>query len=198
MKADSEGYVRVANVYRQKHLSDLSHVRRRVASLVSSINARLPPQISPSTPPSSSTPGPVGELPEWTGPVAVKDDEVERWCKNAAFVRVLRYRRVREEVEGGVDAGVAAHHLSTTPPPPFLYYVLLRATDRFFAVHHRYPGADSADVEMDMALLKKQVNSVLAGWGVQGASVGDEYVHEIVRSGASELHAVASLMGGVV
>ncbi|KXS14290.1 Nedd8 activating enzyme E1 subunit 1 [Gonapodya prolifera JEL478] len=195
MKADTGKYVELATIYRQKHLSDLASIRTRVASVVSQINS-LPRSTSTSSIDSAPPPA-VGETREWAGSVQVKDEEIERWCKNASQVVVKRYKRVKDELgEAGVEAGEPARHLSQ-PDSPFLHYVLLRAVDRFRDVHHRFPGVLADEVEPDIRLLKKQVQELLKGWGSQGVTVPDEYVHETVRCGAAELHAIAALIGGI-
>lgn len=48
-----------------------------------------------------------------------------------------------------------------------------------------------------MALLKAIVASVSADSGVGAAAVSDDLIEEIVRFGASELHVVAAIMGGI-
>jgi len=80
-----------------------------------------------------------------------------------------------------------------------VYYVLLRAVDRFYLTHSRYPGFfnDKLELETDISILKSYVTLQLTEWGIPPSTVKDEPIHEMCRFGASELHNVAALIGGV-
>ena len=43
------------------------------------------------------------------------------------------------------------------------------------------------------------LNEMMRGWGIPGAAeaISEDYIQEICRCGAAELHSVASYMGGV-
>ncbi|KAI8806865.1 hypothetical protein BJ742DRAFT_773638 [Cladochytrium replicatum] len=58
-------------------------------------------------------------------------------------------------------------------------------------------GALEDDVDGDIGLLKKMVVGLLNSWGLSGSSIGDDHIHEMVRAGASELHSIAAIMGGI-
>lgn len=48
-----------------------------------------------------------------------------------------------------------------------------------------------------MVQLKANLVAVAAEAGVSAAGVSDDYVGEVVRFGAGELHVVAAIMGGI-
>lgn len=57
--------------------------------------------------------------------------------------------------------------------------------------------ADGSELEEDVALLKATVGSITADASVGTATVSDDLIEEMVRFGASELHVVAAIMGGI-
>jgi amyloid beta precursor protein binding protein 1 len=78
------------------------------------------------------------------------------------------------------------------------WYVVLRAVDRFYAAHGRLPGWTNEQVLADVPLLKAEVEGLLKELSLDTSLVSEAVVHETCRFGGSELHNVASLMGGVV
>ena len=52
-------------------------------------------------------------------------------------------------------------------------------------------------VEEDAVNLKASIASVAADYSVSHSSISEDYIGEIVRYGASELHLVAAIMGGM-
>jgi hypothetical protein len=77
-------------------------------------------------------------------------------CRNARNLRVIRYRSLAEEVKGEGARGEALAGWLTeegTAANASLY-VLLRACDRFFVTHGRFPGVLEGEVDEDMMQLK--------------------------------------------
>lgn len=68
---------------------------------------------------------------------------------------------------------------------------------RFALTHGRYPGAYDSSVEDDVPLLKAAAQQVLGELGAGNGQVQDDYVAEMVRLGAAELHVVGAVMGGM-
>lgn len=66
-------------------------------------------------------------------------DEIERFCKNCGFLRVIRYRPLASEYGGDVRAAMLDSQISDAESPA-VWYVMLRAVDMFYAAHKRYPG----------------------------------------------------------
>ena len=78
-------------------------------------------------------------------------------------------------------------------------YVLLRAAHAFRAERSSWPG-EGDDVDADVPVLKQFVVEALKEAGLNGGAsppIDDDYIGEFCRWGGSELHAVASLIGGV-
>ncbi|KAJ3037594.1 NEDD8-activating enzyme E1 regulatory subunit [Rhizophlyctis rosea] len=171
MKADTESFVTLQTIYRTKAREDSKAVQRRVAALLTSVGR-----------PSD----------------AIAADEIDMFCKYSAHLKVIRYRSLQEEYTPKTvkshEIGRWLHDLEDN----IVYYVLHRAVDRFYETHKRYPGYHNQEVETDVGILKKTVTSLLNEWQLSGTTISDDHVHEIVRAGASEIHTVAALLGGIV
>ncbi|KAI9016001.1 hypothetical protein DFJ74DRAFT_679151 [Hyaloraphidium curvatum] len=170
MKADTAKYVAMQTIYRQKAREDTERVVSRVQQLLQEIGR------------------PVDAVPV---------DEIERFCKNSAFLKVIRYRSLASEYGTDPRSSTIESQLSD-PESPLIWYALLRAVDLFYQTHKRYPGIYNEDVDADISLLKKEVVAAAQQMGISAAAISDDYIHECVRAGASELHNIAAFMGGVV
>lgn len=81
------------------------------------------------------------------------------------------------------------------PDSEIVLYLMLRAVDRFYKQHGRYPGVYNYQVEDDIGKLKSCLNGFLQEHGLS-VVVKDDYVQEFCRYGAAEPHAIAALVGG--
>ncbi|KAJ3291041.1 NEDD8-activating enzyme E1 regulatory subunit [Borealophlyctis nickersoniae] len=171
MKSDTESYVKLQTLYRTKAREDCNLVRNRVTSLLASIDKPAD---------------------------AITTDEIERFCKFSSHLKVIRYRSLREEYTLNTARSHNIGQWLQDLDSEIIYYVLLRAVDAFYETHKRYPGFHNEEVETDIGLLKKCVTALLAEWQITSATVSDDHIHEMVRAGASEIHTVAALHGGVV
>eukprot|EP00877_Chromochloris_zofingiensis_P006019 jgi/Chrzof1/1670/Cz10g16180.t1 len=131
----------------------------------------------------------------------ISHEAVRHLSKNARNIRVLRYRPLAEEVSGDVSSSsigsTLAAKLGGEEAANAALYILLRAVDRFYRTHGRHPGCYDSEVEDDVPLLKAAAQQILGELGVSGVSVQDDYVAEMCRFGASELHVVSAVMGGM-
>uniref|UniRef100_A0A3Q2YZE7 NEDD8-activating enzyme E1 regulatory subunit n=1 Tax=Hippocampus comes TaxID=109280 RepID=A0A3Q2YZE7_HIPCM len=156
MIADSQKFISLQNVYREKALQDAASVGRYVESLVQSV-----------------------------GMVR----------KNASFLRVVRCRSLAAEYN--VDS-VNRDEITScmdNPDSEMVFYLMLRAIDRFYQQHSRYPGVYNYQVEEDISKLKLCVTSLLQEYNLN-VNIKDDYVHEFCRYGAAEPHTVSAFMGG--
>ena len=130
--------------------------------------------------------------------------DVRHFCKHAAHIRVVRWLTLAEEDAwgGGCGAELARNLALEDTRACATLYVLHRAADVFRERYGRLPGTPlddpSTDLAEDVAKLKDVAAGVLAEVGVPG-SVGelDDLVVEHVRCGGGEVHAVASVVGGI-
>ena len=103
---------------------------------------------------------------------SISDEEIESFCKNAAYIEVVRYRSLQEEYIsdqkkedisnslGFLDALFQLVHstsfLTTVyctgrwtrdAEDSIAYYVLFRAMDRFYETFKRYPGMNLSSMQ---------------------------------------------------
>ncbi|XP_020344819.1 NEDD8-activating enzyme E1 regulatory subunit-like isoform X2 [Oncorhynchus kisutch] len=168
MIADSEKFINLQNVYREKAMQDASVVSKHVESLLQSVGK-----------PSES----------------ISEQDIKLFCKNAAFLRVVRCRSLAEEYSVETVNKDAITCSMDGADGEMVLYLMLRSVDRFYQQHSRYPGVYNYQVEEDISKLKLCVNSLLQEYGLN-VSVKDDYIHEFCRYGAAEPHTVASFLGG--
>uniref|UniRef100_A0A8D3CPK1 NEDD8-activating enzyme E1 regulatory subunit n=1 Tax=Scophthalmus maximus TaxID=52904 RepID=A0A8D3CPK1_SCOMX len=157
MIADSQKFISLQNIYREKAMQDTAAVSKHVERLLQSV-----------------------------GKVC---------CKNASFLRVVRCRSLAEEYS--VDS-VNKDEITScmdSPDSEMVFYLMLRAVDRFYQQHSRYPGVYNYQVEEDISKLKLCVNSLLQEYSLN-VNIKDDYIHEFCRYGAAEPHTVAAFLGG--
>ncbi len=128
-------------------------------------------------------------------------EDVKRFCKNAASVRLLRYSSYT-----AVPNKDALNDLVNDEDQPegrnVMWFLLLRAVAAFEAKHARLPGDTDASVAADVPLLRQELDSVVRELGIELSDEvkgqQDDFVQEMVRYGGSELHNIAAFQGGVV
>ncbi|XP_070575190.1 NEDD8-activating enzyme E1 regulatory subunit-like [Ptychodera flava] len=169
MTADSKRYIQLQNVYREQASQDYQAITGRVHHILNTLGLPLD---------------------------YVADSDIKLFCKNAHFVRVVRCRPLAQEYnpEKAKTADIATN--LENPDNEIVFYILLRAVDRFYSQYSRYPGFYDDQVEADIPKLKNCLNNILQEWGLSPSLIKDDYIHEMCRYGASELHTVAAFMGG--
>merc|ERR1712087_172647 len=78
-------------------------------------------------------------------------------------------------------------------------YVLLRAAQAYRAERSHWPGSEGVESEADVPVFKQFVNEVLKDLNMNGSvcPISDDLIHEFCRWGGAEMHAIASVMGGI-
>uniref|UniRef100_A0A3Q1C1Y7 NEDD8-activating enzyme E1 regulatory subunit n=1 Tax=Amphiprion ocellaris TaxID=80972 RepID=A0A3Q1C1Y7_AMPOC len=153
MIADSQKFINLQNVYREKALQDAAAVSKHVECLLQS----------------------VGKPPE-----SIAEKDIKLFCKNASFLRVVRCRSLAEEYS--VDS-VNKDEITScmdNPDSEMVFYLMLRAVDRFYQQHSRYPGVYNYQVEEDISKLKLSVNSLLQEYSF------NNFCHYVLGSAAQE------------
>jgi amyloid beta precursor protein binding protein 1 len=79
-------------------------------------------------------------------------------------------------------------------------YVALRAWQEFYSKTGRLPAAEEDTLESDLAEVREIALEYLKSVGYEGDFEGrlEQMVQELIRAGGSELHVIASLIGGIV
>ncbi|GAA5866109.1 hypothetical protein JCM8547_000601 [Rhodosporidiobolus lusitaniae] len=124
MKSHSSTYITLQNIYKKKAKEDCAEVRRLLDELCGRVGIE-------------------GGSQERVG-----EEELESFVKHAAWVKVIRGRRVKEEMaEGGSrikgrtgELVMSAYAQPLTDTSLFVY-LALRAADAFYLLHSRYPGS---------------------------------------------------------
>ncbi|KAM0786806.1 hypothetical protein ACM66B_002238 [Microbotryomycetes sp. NB124-2] len=181
MHADSKGYVKLQTLYKTKARQDLQLINDLLSELCTSLGI-VDPRLRFSA------------------------DQVETFVKHSAFLKVVRGRSLRQEVEeplikGKVEEIKMQPSFGEVTDDSLSVYIGLRAADKFFEMHGRYPGASEEDVDgtKDVAELGKLAQELLTSLG--GGEADDELnrvVAEICRAGGSDLPQMAALLGGMV
>ncbi|CAM9327233.1 unnamed protein product [Scytosiphon promiscuus] len=133
---------------------------------------------------------------------SIPKGEVEIFCKNARKLLTMTTRSVEEEYgsdtcnkdEISCELGDPYEVPEQTP---IVWYLALRAADAFKIKNGRYPGEEDEQVEGDGEELWKITQELLNGMGVETPHLTEKHAQEITRYGASELHNVASVVGGI-
>ncbi|KAG0357502.1 NEDD8-activating enzyme E1 regulatory subunit-like protein [Gamsiella multidivaricata] len=168
MKAQTDSYVTLQNIYKTKAKQDVQEVSRIVESLLESLGL---------------------------APGSISLQEIESFCKYSAFLKVIRYRSLEEEYHQSKTKQISSW--LSDPDSVFPFYVLLRASDSFHDDHGRYPG-EGEDWEDDVDQLHTNVTTLLQSWGIDKDAISKDLTYEICRYGNGSIHNIASFIGGVV
>jgi len=171
MTADTQTYISLQEVYQRKSQEDIDVILRYVAAALSS----------------------VGKSPN-----AISAEDIKLFCKNALYLRLVRTSSLNNEYAKETARKEDMANALEDPDSNLVYYFLLRAVDRFWADKGRFPGWQDDQVQSDISILKGYVVGLLSELGLNATAVSDKAVHEMCRFGASELHNIAALLGGVV
>ncbi|CAD5119102.1 DgyrCDS7747 [Dimorphilus gyrociliatus] len=166
MTSDSDSFIRLQQVYRNKASKDVEAVNKHLQNVVSNLSI----------------------------PCIISEAEIRNFCKNAAFLRVLRYRSISEEYNS--PSTIFLRQMAQRvedEDDDLVYYVLLRAVSRYYLCYSNYPGI--YEVEDDIMNLKSCVTRLLQQWKIT-CSIKDDLIHEFCRYGACEMHSIAAYMGG--
>eukprot|EP00405_Crypthecodinium_cohnii_P039630 CAMPEP_0206541038 /NCGR_PEP_ID=MMETSP0325_2-20121206/9369_1 /ASSEMBLY_ACC=CAM_ASM_000347 /TAXON_ID=2866 /ORGANISM="Crypthecodinium cohnii, Strain Seligo" /LENGTH=524 /DNA_ID=CAMNT_0054038889 /DNA_START=519 /DNA_END=2093 /DNA_ORIENTATION=- len=134
----------------------------------------------------------------------VSPDYVQRFCRNAQYAEVFRFRSLSEELQppvnvedGGPDWAEEIDDEESLIP----WYFALRAAERYRQEREHFPGAlagnGEAALSADVAALTQLASSIVDSYKVENLAVESKYLEEIVRYGGCELHTTSSVLGGI-
>lgn len=170
MTSSTEQYVNLQNIYQAKAEADFLAIERMARNTLKKIG-RDPNSIPRAT--------------------------IKSFCKNARKLKVCRYRPIEDEFNSPNLAELQKYLTDEDHSVAVGIYILLRAVDRFAANYNRFPGQFDSAMDEDIARLKSTSISLLNELGCNSATLADDLINEMCRFGASELHAVAALVGGI-
>uniref|UniRef100_A0A8C2W9G7 NEDD8-activating enzyme E1 regulatory subunit n=1 Tax=Cyclopterus lumpus TaxID=8103 RepID=A0A8C2W9G7_CYCLU len=131
MIADSQKFINLQNVYREKAMQDAAAVSKHVECLLQSIGKYI------------------------------ANRRCRCLGKNSSFLRVVRCRSLAEEYSVDTVNKDEITSSMDNPDSEMVFYLMLRSVDRFYQQHSRYPGVYNYQVEDDISKLKLCVNSLL-------------------------------------
>uniref|UniRef100_A0A7S0EYA2 NEDD8-activating enzyme E1 regulatory subunit n=1 Tax=Hanusia phi TaxID=3032 RepID=A0A7S0EYA2_9CRYP len=169
MHADTKSYIDLQNIYREQATRDCSQVSARVQHILSSMNQRTD---------------------------AISPAEISLICKNAANIRLVRTRSLQEEYSSPC-CDDWSWMLDMPEEFPHYLYVLLRAADRYKTNFGSFPGEMQPLDEAEVARFKEVLGALCSEMGIANGSLTNDMATELVRYGGSELHSIASVVGGI-
>eukprot|EP01087_Luapelamoeba_hula_P003121 TRINITY_DN12942_c0_g1_i1.p1 TRINITY_DN12942_c0_g1~~TRINITY_DN12942_c0_g1_i1.p1 ORF type:complete len:530 (+),score=100.91 TRINITY_DN12942_c0_g1_i1:84-1673(+) len=170
MTADTHSFLALQQVYQQKAQEDIDAVAKSAAAILQRLG-RSADEISP--------------------------EQVKLFCKSAQSLRLVRTSSLEQEYSDSISKDALSAGLDENPGT-VSFYLLLRAVDRFYAKHGRYPGSvTDSDITPDVPLLRAEVDGLLTALGLPHTTVSEDYVHEVCRYGASEMHNIGAFLGGI-
>jgi len=131
-------------------------------------------------------------------PQDIGEGLIKLFCKNCLTLRLLKYRNLEDELTSPLLENLESHMLDfmTMEVGNGIWYLLLRASERFYTEHNRYPG-ERKDYADDYEELKKHSDSILKDFNMEADRVSDEHLIELCRFGNAQLHSIAAFAGGV-
>jgi len=169
MKADSSRYVLLQNIYRQKAQSDISHVKSYIHKHLTALKESID---------------------------RIDDQEIEVFCKHAAYLKVIQYRSLEQEYTTPNVRKIADLFEDDNNLIP--QYVTLRAYDLFIEKNHHVPGESTEKIQQDTAELEQITANVLQQFGLVMTDLVQKFCAETTRAGGAELHNISSFLGGLV
>ncbi|KAA8908849.1 hypothetical protein FN846DRAFT_777021 [Sphaerosporella brunnea] len=181
MKAESSTYVALQNIYRSRARRDATFVHENAKAVLRKL----------------------GRDPE-----LITLDEVSLFTKHANFVRRINYRTIAAEYNFPPDdfhkkaVTSALQSYNAEWNPSLIYdYVALRAWQEYYSKIGQLPGEDDNYLDSDIReQMRITAVDYLSSIGYQSNIDHrlDQMLQEIIRAGGSELHVIASLIGGIV
>ncbi|KAH7424566.1 hypothetical protein KP509_11G013600 [Ceratopteris richardii] len=170
MTSTTEYYVTLQKIYQEKAESHVSSMEARVREILKRIGK---------------------------DPQSISKSAIKLFCKNSRNVRVYRYPSLEDEYNSCIG-GELQRLLGLEENSNATFYLLLRGVDHFAAAYNRYPGIFADEQEDDAMKLKSIATTLLSKMsGGSRAVLSDDLINEICRYGASEIHTVASVIGGI-
>jgi len=169
MTATTEFYIQIQKIYQQKAADHAAAVSKRVKATLQAVGK---PEDS------------------------ISEDDIKKFCKHAAFLNCLNYRSLDDERHPSTAKSSLIASEIADENSHMNWFVALRAADRFYTAHGRYPGNEDKQIEGDLPVLKKITEDMLREIHV-ATDLDERFLGEIIRFGNSELHPIASLIGGV-
>ncbi|CAL8097439.1 unnamed protein product [Orchesella dallaii] len=167
MTADSEKYIKLQNVYRDKATKDANEIFDKACQIMKQ----------------SGKQG-----------LSITVEEVRLFCKESHNLRLIRGYPIHEELASSPNSVLVdlAQNMEECDQE-LMFYIILRAHLRFHNEYSTYPGSD--DSETDISRFKTTMMKMLNEWNTSVVA-REDCIHEICRYGGAEIPSVAAFVGG--
>ncbi|OLL26080.1 NEDD8-activating enzyme E1 regulatory subunit [Neolecta irregularis DAH-3] len=169
MKADSSRYVLLQNIYHQKAQCDISQVKSYIHKHLTVLKESID---------------------------RIEDQEIEVFCKHAAYLKVIQYRSLEQEYTTPNTKRIA--ELFEDGDNLIPQYVTLRAYDLFVEKNGHAPGKLIERIEQDTTELQEIAADIMGQCGLAMTDLIQKHCAETTRAGGAELHNISSFLGGLV
>ncbi|KAI3639224.1 hypothetical protein MIR68_002754 [Amoeboaphelidium protococcarum] len=161
MKADTEQYIQLQRVYKAKATKDCSLMQQNV-----------------------------DKLTQQHGKSSISAELVQRFCKNAQFIRVNQYSTIADEFKSlqlNIDK-----HLEDADA----IYIALRAALQFGLINGRMPGDGVEDIwDLDVQQLQSITQELLQQRVLTNQLL--KTLYEFARAGNAQVHSTCAYIGGL-
>lgn len=184
MKADTNSYVKLQTIYRQKAQQDLLDFKKILKEILDQ-HSQLIPSINHEN---------------------FSDEVLLSFVKHSAFLKLIRGRSLAQERSGpeGLISLLKSESEPSSEQRPASWYLALRASALFRQKHQRHPGSIASEIKSDQTHMETNANEYLDSLGGLKLSEAGlpksliDVIGEVVRAGGSELPQIAALIGGIV
>ncbi|ODQ64772.1 hypothetical protein NADFUDRAFT_83652 [Nadsonia fulvescens var. elongata DSM 6958] len=168
MKADTNNYIRLQTIYREKSLADVHFFTELLNELLLELNR-----------PSSS----------------ISSEEIKLFCKNCRYLNVTRGSKLDSEFSS--EGFRSAYELAAFSEnhDPFYTYLALRVYSLFLDKNWYYSENGKQITSRDDVELKNLFKSIITPFPTVPAV--EKVFSEIIRTGSGEFHNICSFMGGI-
>lgn len=168
MKSDSESYIKLQNVYRQKAQEDYEYVRKYVQNILKSIKQ------------------PISKI---------SDEKIRLFCKQSRHIKVLHYRSLEEEYKYPNLKLIKSSF--STPNDLIIWYIALRSCNEYRKIFEKYPGTNQDTLEKDTNQYIQLTEQFLSKIDCKMTDFQMTACKELIKAEGKELHNIASFMGGI-
>jgi len=168
MFSDSKRYIELQNIYRNIAMQDIQLMTELVKKIVS--EAGLPDSF-------------------------ISPEDLSAFCKHAFFIRAMDGVSIHDEMVPKNTRLKEAVEMSLGNNNGGELYMVMRVLNRF-CNSGRYPFTGQTEDSNDMQRLTTLSEQLIQELGVS-MSVPSDYLGELMRSKLNEVHAVASIVGGM-
>jgi len=173
MTATSDFFVKLQEIYACRAAGDRAAITAHVASIQGELGTSSEAEVSA--------------------------EYIQRFCQNAHFCEVFRFKTIQEEFSDASGPEIASECGDEDSLMP--WYVVLRSADRFREIHGHWPGGlcgdDERSLSEEAAALSDVMQDIIKTYNQESLVIDSKYIEEVTRFGGCELHTISSVMGGV-